>query len=235
MSDGRLGSDVDEPVWSDASDGSDGSDESNPHLSVSASSTESNVAGGDGICASEIKGRQYRGVRYLPLHYEELEEFGDSDDYPESSEGGLSCLVDPPCVPQVDYIAGSSAIMFGALLRSGGTLSWPVLAARYGWTVLWALVAGVFTQPLINTEPRRRILATGESIFRAFTRIGSYWPWVFLAGGLISLGWPGWTVDAAQVATVVPGPDGMVTLFGASSTMWKLITATLTSAIWLSY
>ncbi|MBC9986436.1 hypothetical protein E4P24_08615 [Haloferax sp. AS1] len=235
MSDGRPGSDADGSARSDALDDSDDSDESNTHPSASAPSTEPSVAGGDDVYASEVEGKQYRGTWYLPLRYEELEESDDSDDYPESGEGGSFRLADLPRVPRVGHVVGPSAIMLGASLGSGETLFWPVLTAQYGWAVFWAFVVGVFTQFLINTELQRWTLATGESIFRAFARVGSYWPWAFLVGGLISLGWPGWAAGAAQVATTALGLDGTVALFGASLATWKLVAAALMGVIWLSY
>ena len=192
-------------------------------------------ARGDEVYASEVEGRQYRGTWFLPLRYEELKRAGETDDYPDRGDGGAFRLTDLPRVPRVGHIVGPSAIMLGASLGSGETLFWPVLTSQYGWTLFWAFVVGVLTQFVINTELQRWTLATGESVFRAFARIADHWPWLFLAGGLVSLGWPGWAASAARVGTAALGLTGSVTLLGASIAAWKLIAVGLMVVIWLSY
>ena len=193
------------------------------------------TAGGDDVYASTVEGKQYRGTWYLPLPYDDLEPSTDPETSPDTGEGGRFRLADLPRVPRVSHVVGPSAIMLGASLGSGETLFWPVLTAQYGWTVFWAFAVGVLTQFLINTELQRWTLATGESIFRAFDRVGAHWPWVFLIGGLISLGWPGWAAGAAQVATTALGWDGSVAVLGASLPAWKVVAAGLMVSIWLSY
>jgi hypothetical protein len=193
------------------------------------------AAGGDDVYASEVEGRQYRGTWFLPLKYDELDEAPESEAYPERGTGGAFRLADLPRVPRVKHVVGPSAIMLGASLGSGETLFWPLLTAQHGWLLYWAFVVGVFTQFVINTELQRWTLATGESIFRAFARVGTTWPWVFLVGGLLSLGWPGWAAGAAQVAATAFGLDGAVTLFGVSLVWWKVIAVSLMVLIWLSY
>ncbi|AFK19490.1 hypothetical protein E6P09_11960 [Haloferax mediterranei ATCC 33500] len=206
-----------------------------PSASDSTQTPKGGVTGGDEVYASEVEGKQYRGTWYLPLRYEDLDESPDSEEYPETGTGGSFRITDLPRVPRVGHVVGPSAIMLGASLGSGETLFWPVLTAQFGWTVFWAFIVGIFTQFLINTELQRWTLATGESIFRAFARVGTYWPWAFLIGGLISLGWPGWAAGAAQVAATAFGLDGSVAIFGFSIATWKLIAAGLMAAIWLSY
>lgn len=191
--------------------------------------------GGDEVYASEVEGRQYRGTWFLPLRYDELKVAGETDDHPERGDGGGFRLTDLPRVPRVGHIVGPSAIMLGASLGSGETLFWPVLTSQYGWTLLWAFVVGVLTQFVINTELQRWTLATGESVFRAFARVADYWPWLFLGGGLVSLGWPGWAASAARVGTTALGVSGPVAAFGGSIPAWKLIAVGLMALIWLSY
>ena len=193
------------------------------------------VSGGDDVYASEVEGKQYRGTWYLPLRYDELDESDESEEYPEQGTGGSFRLTDLPRVPRVGHVVGPSAIMLGASLGSGETLFWPVLTAQFGWTVFWAFIVGVFTQFVINTELQRWTLATGESIFRAFARVGTYWPWVFLVGGLVSLGWPGWAAGAAQVGATALGLSGSIGVFGFSIATWKLLAVGLMAIIWLSY
>jgi hypothetical protein len=190
---------------------------------------------GDDVYAPAVEGRQYRGTWYLPLRYDELKRAGDTDEHPDRGEGGAFRLTDLPRVPRVGHVVGPSAVMLGASLGSGETLFWPVLTSQYGWTLTWAFVVGVLTQFVINTELQRWTLATGESIFRAFARLADYWPWVFLAGGLVSLGWPGWAAGAAQVGTTALGISGSVSALGVSLPAWKLVAVGLMILIWLSY
>ncbi|RLM53286.1 hypothetical protein DVK02_13920 [Halobellus sp. Atlit-31R] len=198
-------------------------------------SRDDHPTGGDDVYASEVEGKQYRGTWYLPLRYDDLDEAPESEAYPEQGTGGSFRLADLPRVPRVGHIVGPSAIMLGASLGSGETLFWPVLTSQFGWAVYWAFVVGVFTQFVINTELQRWTLATGESIFRAFARVGGYWPWVFLVGGLVSLGWPGWAAGAAQVGATALGVSGSVSVLGVSVAAWKLVAVGLMAVIWLSY
>jgi hypothetical protein len=193
------------------------------------------AAGGDDVYASEVEGRQYRGTWYLPVNYDELEEAPDDESFPDRGTGGAFRLADLPRVPKVSHVVGPSAIMLGASLGSGETLFWPVLTAQHGWGLYWAFLVGVLTQFVINTELQRWTLATGESIFRAFARVGTYWPWVFLLGGLVSLGWPGWAAGAAQVVATAFGLGGPVSVLGVELATWKLIAVSLMGVIWLSY
>ncbi|MFB6107337.1 MAG: Nramp family divalent metal transporter [Haloplanus sp.] len=188
------------------------------------------------IYASEAEGRQYRGTWYCPLPYEELDAAPESRDYPDRGEGGPFRLAELPRVPRLRHVVGPSAIMLGASLGSGETLFWPVLVARHGWALYWAFWVGVLTQFVINTELQRWTLATGESVFRSYARVDGAWPWAFLVGGLLSLGWPGWAAGAAQVAATAVGVDGTVVgVAGATFPAWKLLAVGLMVLIWLSY
>jgi len=79
-------------------------------------------------------------------------------------------------------------VMLGASLGSGETLFWPLLIAQNGWALYWAFWVGVLTQFFINTEIQRWTIATGESIFQAYDRIHSFWPWFFLVAGFAGVG-----------------------------------------------
>jgi hypothetical protein len=76
---------------------------------------------------------------------------------------------------------------------------WPTLVAQNGWGLYWAFWVGVITQFFINTEIQRWTIATGESIFRAFDRLHTIWPWFFLIAGFIHVGWPGWAASGSEV------------------------------------
>ena len=151
------------------------------------------------IFASPEVGEQYRQTVYRDLDYDSLETAPETSEYPETSGEGRFKLADVPKVPQVTHIVGPSAIMLGASLGSGETMFWPTLVAQNGWGLYWAFWVGVITQFFINTEIQRWTIATGESIFRAFDRLHSIWPWFFLIAGFIHVGWPGWAASGSEV------------------------------------
>ncbi|WP_129115625.1 Nramp family divalent metal transporter [Halegenticoccus tardaugens] len=190
----------------------------------------------ESIYASEIEGRQYRGTWYLPLPYDRLARAPETDEYPDRGSGGAFRIAELPRVPRVRHVVGPSAIMLGASLGSGETLFWPVLVAQHGWGLYWAFAVGVLTQFFINTELQRWTVATGESVFRSFGRVHALWPWVFLAAGFVSLGWPGWAAGAAQVGTTALGLGGTtVGALGVELASWKVLAVALMLVIWLSY
>jgi hypothetical protein len=210
-------------------------DSTSPDDPEGAAARGPSTTGGDEVYASDVEGKQYRGTWYLPLDYDALDRAPSDESYPEEGTGGRFRLADLPRVPKVSHVVGPSAIMLGASLGSGETLFWPSLTAQYGWAVYWAFVVGVATQFVVNTELQRWTLATGESVFRAFARLHNGWPWVFLLGGLLSLGWPGWAAGAAQVATTVFGLQGPVSALGIQLPAWKLVAVGLMVLVWLSY
>ncbi|WP_199174894.1 Nramp family divalent metal transporter [Halegenticoccus soli] len=209
-----------------------------PSDDVAEPSEDASTDEGDegSVYASEVEGKQYRGTWYVPLPYERLEAAPETDDYPDRGTGGGFRLADLPRVPRVRHVVGPSAIMLGASLGSGETLFWPVLVAQHGWGLYWAFVVGVVTQFFINTELQRWTVATGESVFRSFVRVHPLWPWLFLLGGFVSLGWPGWAAGAAQVGATALGLGGTTTAaFGFEIASWKLLAVALMTIIWLSY
>ncbi len=156
------------------------------------------VADEDIFAPAEV-GEQYRQTVYRELDYENLESAPETNDYPDTSGEGRFKLAEVPKVPKVSHIIGPSAIMLGASLGSGETMFWPTLVAQNGWGLYWAFWVGVITQFFINTEIQRWTIATGESIFRAFDRLHTIWPWFFLIAGFIHVGWPGWAASGSEV------------------------------------
>ncbi len=192
----------------------------------------------DAIFADEAEGQQYRTTAYIPTPYSELEIAPQSVEYPDrgTDESEAYRTVDLPKAPKLRHVLGPSAIMLGASLGSGETLFWPFIIAQNGWVLYWAFLVGVITQFFINTEIQRWTLATGESIFRAFERVGELWTWFFLLAGFVSLGWPGWAASAAQVAAVGLGiGQGTVPILGLSVPVWKILAITLLLVIYASY
>ncbi|MFB6234539.1 MAG: Nramp family divalent metal transporter [Halopenitus sp.] len=180
----------------------------------------------DEIHASLEDGKKYRDTVYHPVDYDELETAPETDDYPETDGSGPFRIAELPKVPKVSHIVGPSAIMLGASLGSGETMFWPTLIAQSGWGLYWAFWVGVITQFFINTELQRWTIATGESIFRAFERLHTFWPWFFLVAGFIHLGWPGWAAGASKVGAAA---------VGLSTSSWPTIGIGLMVLIWLSY
>ncbi|QLG26635.1 Nramp family divalent metal transporter [Halorarum halophilum] len=189
--------------------------------------SDGGVAGArDEVFASDDEGVQYRDTVYRDIDYDSLETAPETADYPKTDGEGRYKIANLPKVPKVSHIVGPSAIMLGASLGSGETIFWPTLVATNGWGLYWAFWVGVITQFFINTEIQRWTLATGESIFRAFERMSSFWPWFFLAAGFAHVGWPGWAAGAAEVGAAAVGiPRGN----------WPMIGIALMILIWLSY
>jgi hypothetical protein len=183
------------------------------------------------------EGRSYYGSSYMPTAYDNLDVAPETDAYPDRGEGESGFrLLDLPRVPKLSHVVGPSAILLGASLGSGETLFWPLLVANYGWSIYWLFVVGVLTQFFINTEIQRWTVATGESIFRAFERVGRGWPLLFLGLGFVSLGWPGWAATAARIGTIGLGVELDVIRVGALSlSVWRAVGIGLLVLIWFSY
>ena len=106
-------------------------------------------------------------------------------------------------------LVGPGVVLVGLAIGAGELIIWPVTTARFGATVAWAAVLGVSLQLVINLEVGRYTLATGESVYAGFARVGRAWVPVFLA--LNVLGWllPGWArICAGAVKALVVGPAG---------------------------
>ncbi|MFB6167726.1 MAG: Nramp family divalent metal transporter [Haloferacaceae archaeon] len=188
--------------------------------------SDGGIAEGDEVFTEADAGKQYRNTVYRDPDYESLETAPQTSEYPSTSgEGGFK-LGDLPKVPKVSHIVGPSAVMLGASLGSGETMFWPTLIAQNGWGLYWAFWVGVITQFFINTELQRWTMATGESIFSAFKRIHSVWPWFFLVAGFFHVGWPGWAAGSSKVAASFIGMD---------PNNWAVIGIGLMVLIWLSY
>jgi len=189
------------------------------------------------VYTTESEGKQYRGSSYMPTAYDNLDLAPESDAYPDRGhDGGTYRLLDLPRVPKLSHVLGPSAIMLGASLGSGETLFWPSLVAKYGWELYWAFFVGVLTQFFINTEIQRWTLATGESVFRAFERVHTFWPVLFMVLGFVSLGWPGWAASAADIGAVGLGIEAdAFEILGVELAAWKLFGIVLMVFIWLTY
>lgn len=189
--------------------------------------TDGGVVSDDEVFSTVEDGKEYRDTVYRETDYENLESAPATQDYPSRGTQDGFKLTELPKVPKVSHIVGPSAIMLGASLGSGETMFWPNLLAQYGWSLYWAFWVGVITQFFINTEIQRWTMATGESIFRGYDRIGRFWPWFFLLAGFFHLGWPGWASGGAKVFA---GWTGVVAVES-----WWIIAVVSMVVIWLSY
>jgi len=189
------------------------------------------------VYTTEEEGKQYRGSSYMPTAYDNLDLAPETEAYPDRGhDGGSYRLLDLPRVPKLSHVLGPSAIMLGASLGSGETLFWPTLVAQHGWELYWAFFVGVLTQFFINTEIQRWTLATGESIFRAFERVHTAWPILFMVLGFVSLGWPGWAASAADIGAIGLGIQASsFEILGVELAAWKLFGILLMVFIWITY
>lgn len=179
------------------------------------------------VYASEEEGRQYRNTVYQDVEYDSLERAPETNSYPKTDGGSRFRLKDLPKVPKLSHVIGPGAIMLGAGIGSGETMFWPLLIADAGWSLYWLFWIGVLTQFFINTELQRWTMATGESIFRGFSRLNGFWPWFFLVAGFFHIGWPGWAATGAEVFVVWTGI--------VPQQKWWIIGIILIALIWLSY
>ncbi|MFW6017883.1 MAG: Nramp family divalent metal transporter [Halapricum sp.] len=189
------------------------------------------------VYLSGSAGRTYHGSSYMPTAYDNLDIAREDPTQPargEDEEGFR--LLDLPRVPRLSHVLGPSAILLGASLGSGETLFWPLLIATHGWDLYWLFFLGVVTQFFLNTEIQRWTVATGESIFRGFERLGRVWPLVLLVLGFVSLGWPGWAAGAARIGTIGLGVEGTTVGFeGRGLASWRVLGIALLALVWLTY
>ena len=68
-------------------------------------------------------------------------------------------------------IAGPGAILVGLSIGAGESVIWPLIAAEYGGSMIWAAALGVFLQLWINFEVGRWTIATGETVYTGYSRI----------------------------------------------------------------
>src|SRR6266508_3292830 len=81
---------------------------------------------------------------------------------------------------------------------SGELVLWPYIASQAGLVFLWAAVAGIAVQWLLNTEVERYTLATGETALSGF---GPRWGVALVALAYAANLWPAWATASATRAT----------------------------------
>jgi hypothetical protein len=103
------------------------------------------------------------------------------------SEGDL-----PPKPHGFLKLVGPGAVLVGLAIGAGELIVWPVTTARFGAGLTWAAMLGVLLQLVINVEVGRYTLATGESVYSAFARMGRGWVPAFLVLNVVGWILPGW-------------------------------------------
>jgi Mn2+/Fe2+ NRAMP family transporter len=115
---------------------------------------------------------------------------------------------------------GPGAVLVGLAIGAGELIVWPITTARYGAGLAWAAMLGVALQLIINVEVGRYTLATGETSYAGFARLGRVWVPIFLM--LNVLGWllPAWArTCAGAVKALTVGADGP-----GEAWMWTALT-----------
>lgn len=117
-------------------------------------------------------------------------------------------------------IAGPGAILVGLSIGAGEIVIWPLIAAEYGASMVWAAVLGVFLQLWINFEVGRWTIATGETVYTGYSRVWRGFAPLFIL--LTVVGWiaPGWArASGLALKALLIGPGGW-----GSDTFWTIVT-----------
>ena len=117
-------------------------------------------------------------------------------------------------------IAGPGAILVGLSIGAGESVIWPLIAAEYGGSMIWAAALGVFLQLWINFEVGRWTIATGETVYTGYSRIWRGFGPVFIL--LTVVGWiaPGWArTSGLALKALLLGPGGW-----GPDTFWTMVT-----------
>ena len=129
--------------------------------------------------------------------------------------------VDPGCLPAWEVgelprpvpfrmrnwlsLIGPGLVLAGASVGSGEFVIGPQVGARYHGAMMWAVLASIVAQVILNTEVMRYTLCTGEPIFTGFMRSWpgpKFWIVIYL---LLDFGgwWPAQAGLAAQILVVM--------------------------------
>jgi len=126
----------------------------------------------------------------------------------------------PPKDKTFWQLVGPGAVLVGLSIGSGELIMWPVIVSKYGATMIWAAVLGVFTQYCVNQELGRYTLATGESVYTGFARVWSGFAFLFIVLNVASWILPGWAVaSGGALKALVVGTEGW-----GNSAVWTWFT-----------
>ena len=110
---------------------------------------------------------------------------------------------------------GPGAILLAAAIGGGEWIVGPLMAVKYGPSILWIATTGIIIQSLFNLEAVRYTLYTGEPIITGIMRLRpgpKFWAPVYLMVGAAQLATPALAVGAATVLVTAwvgdnPGPE----------------------------
>jgi hypothetical protein len=110
---------------------------------------------------------------------------------------------------------GPGAILLAAAIGGGEWIVGPLMAVKYGPSILWIATTGIIIQSLFNLEAVRYTLYTGEPIITGIMRLRpgpKFWAPFYLIIGAAQLATPALAVGAATVLVMAwvgdtPGPE----------------------------
>ncbi len=88
-------------------------------------------------------------------------------------------------------LIGPGIVLVAMGLGSGEFILWPYLVAEFGFGIIWGAVVGITAQYFVSNESGRYTLATGGSIYTAFSKLNKYLPHWFILSTFASFAWPG--------------------------------------------
>jgi hypothetical protein len=105
-------------------------------------------------------------------------------------------------------LTGPGAVLVGLAIGAGEIIVWPRITAEHGATMVWAAVIGVFLQVWVNIEVGRWAVATGESAFTGFARVGLLFPPLFFILIIAQYLLPAWARSSGlALKALALGPD----------------------------
>lgn len=122
-------------------------------------------------------------------------------------------------------MTGPGAVLVGLSIGAGELVVWPGIAAKYGASMVWAAVIGVFLQLWVNLEVGRWTIATGETAYTGFGRVWRGLAWAFIAFNVFSWIMPGWArISGAALKALFFGPMDPKSAWYWSDTFWTALT-----------
>jgi MFS family permease len=124
-------------------------------------------------------------------------------------------------------LAGPGAILAGLAIGAGEIMLWPYLIDRFGPSITWAAMIGVFLQFWINLEISRYTIATGETAYTGLARLHRGFGPLFILFNV--LGWiaPAWAMASGlALKALLVGPQGW-----GNGSAWTAITFALVALL----
>lgn len=114
----------------------------------------------------------------------------------------------PPREKAFWQMTGPGAVLVGLSIGAGEIVVWPWITAKFGSTMVWAAVLGIFLQLWVNFEIGRWVICTGESAYTGFARVGRWFAHAFVFFNIAGWLLPGWArVSGTALKAFLLGPD----------------------------